>query len=338
MPPNHPNPHVYVEVTADQVPTAWDMLPLGVAGQRQTEATQPILLQPERPNSLYLRIHNLTDESLELNVEVTGDYPATWQHYSESNSRSLEPRQQASQQIIFQIPSDYFEDQAALTNQELLPLDFPGEITIIKQDANRAVWHRPIHLFVRPKGSYTAFLPEIYQQTDFVNRFISIFEASFDTSVQTMESFWAYLNPLTAPAGMISFLAEWVAWPLDARLPLKIQRRLVRHAMEIYQWRGSRRGLQFVLHLCTGLPFDDDHISIIENHDVDFVVGEIALADGPMLGGGQPFHFSVTLRPTPETDRDLLDEALLRSIIEREKPAFCTYDLSVLSNEQIEQA
>ena len=47
----------------------------------------------------------------------------------------------------------------------------------------------------------------------------------------------------------------------------------------------------------------------------------------PSWGGGRPFHFSVILRP-PSSAR--LDEGLVRTIIEQEKPAFCTYELAIL--------
>jgi len=45
-----------------------------------------------------------------------------------------------------------------------------------------------------------------------------------------------------------------------------------------------------------------------------------------MLGSGRPFHFTVRLRPEPGKQ---IDERLVRDIIEREKPAFCTYDLLI---------
>ena len=47
-----------------------------------------------------------------------------------------------------------------------------------------------------------------------------------------------------------------------------------------------------------------------------------------MLGGGRPYHFIVRLRPD---QRNQIDERLVRDIIEREKPAFCTYELELIS-------
>jgi hypothetical protein len=90
--------------------------------------------------------------------------------------------------------------------------------------------------------------------------------------------------------------------------------------------------LRFYLHLYTELPLDESleeaekHISIEENFTRGFVMGETLIGRDSMLGSGRPFHFSVRLRPEPGKQ---IDERLVRDIIEREKPAFCTYDLLI---------
>jgi hypothetical protein len=111
------------------------------------------------------------------------------------------------------------------------------------------------------------------------------------------------------------------------------QRQLIRHAMELYQWRGTKRGLRLYLHLYTDLPLDDDipdetdkHISITELASSGFALDNSILGDGAMLGGGKPYHFLVRLR---QQEPDQIDEDLVRQIIDREKPAFCTYDLAI---------
>jgi len=137
---------------------------------------------------------------------------------------------------------------------------------------------------------------------------------------------------LTAPEALLPFLAHWVAWPIDRRWDVKQQRRLIRNAVELYRWHGTRRGLRFYLHLYTELPLDEDlpedekHISIEEIFTRGFVMGETLIGTDSMLGGGRPFHFIVRLRPEPDKR---IDEGLVRGIIDREKPAFCTYDLLI---------
>jgi phage tail-like protein len=244
--------------------------------------------------------------------------------------------------FTFSVPDDYFERQAALgLHQPKLPLNYTAEISLyaalFEAQSHKIVLagFRTIQLQVRPSSPYIAFLPAIYQASDVTSRFLAIIEQAFDPTVQTIDNLWAYLDPLTAPEALLPFLARWVAWPLDARWSIPEQRRLLRRAVELYRWRGTRYGLRLYLHLYTDLPLDDDttpesqkHISVVENHQTGLVMGSVEFAQTPMLGGGRPFHFSVTLR----SDRpQSLDESCLRTIIDQVKPAFCTYDLAVVA-------
>ncbi len=192
---------------------------------------------------------------------------------------------------------------------------------------------RTVRLQVRSHDTYMAFLPTIYRASDFVSRLLASIEQTFDPTVQTIDAFWAYLDPLTTPTALLPFLAHWVAWPLDSRWTVAQQRRLLRHAVTLYRWRGTRYGLRLYLHLYTGLPLEDDsvsehlqHISVVENHQPGFIMGTAQFAQQPMLGGGRPFHFTVTLRSDRAED---LDEVLVRDLIEQVKPAHCTYDLMI---------
>ena len=166
-----------------------------------------------------------------------------------------------------------------------------------------------------------------------MGRLLKIFEQSFEPAVQTLDSLWAYLDPLTAPQALLPFLAQWVAWQMQPQIGLQRQRQLIRSAIQIYRWRGTRRGLRFYLHLATDLPLDehlldeaDKHIGISESFGRGAVFGESRLGEDAILGGGRPFHFIVHLRPDSSHQ---IDESLVRSIIEQEKPAFCTYDLYI---------
>ncbi|NET08626.1 MAG: phage tail protein, partial [Symploca sp. SIO2B6] len=58
------------------------------------------------------------------------------------------------------------------------------------------------------------------------------------------------------------------------------------------------------------------------------VFGHARLGYETIMGGGRPYHFIVRLRsPQP----DALDQSLIHTIIQQEKPAFCTYDLYIES-------
>lgn len=357
-------PTVSLAATPTELPVAWDVIPLGGDQQEPERATNYLLLFPGKPGEILLRTRNNGEHPIQLRLEVKGNFPPGWMsdprwqpvYGGESANgntpatptnapsrwtlplETLAPRTGLSETISFQVPTDFFEHPQALTLNPQLMLECQGHLYLYgalpHHAGDRLVGYQVLDLYVRPPATYLNFLPEIYQQSDFLGRFLTIFEQAFAPTMDTMDAFWAYLDPLTAPKALLPFLAEWVAWPLTETLTLKQQRRLIRHAAEIYQWRGTRRGLQLALSLVTGLPQHDRHIEITEDHQTDFVLGQVTLGDRPALGGGKAFHFSVVLRPESAAEADHLQdqEAMIRAIIDQEKPAFCTYDLAIASD------
>ncbi|WP_201789118.1 hypothetical protein [Scytonema hofmannii] len=76
------------------------------------------------------------------------------------------------------------------------------------------------------------------------------------------------------------------------------------------------------------MPLDEEHIKIREIFEQGFVLGTTQIGIDSMLGGGRPYHFIVELRQQYPAQ---IDEASIRKIIERQKPAFSTYDLSIIN-------
>jgi phage tail-like protein len=241
--------------------------------------------------------------------------------------------------LWFLIPDDFFEGQDALQGNKEKQLNFRGCLSIYaSQSPSQALSPHPIQesnfeLNVRPQSTYTTFLPTVYQEVDYIHRFIKIFEQAFDPVVNSFTSMWAHLDPLTAPQALLPFLAHWVDWSIDAQIDLTHQRRLIRRAVEIYRCRGTRKGLRFYLHLYTGLPLDehidreeDKSISITEPFGQGCLFGLAHVGEDAIIGGGKPYHFDVRLRTQPNS---AIDEQLVRRIIDQEKPAFCSYSLRI---------
>ena len=290
-------------------------------------------LQPGEFSELVVRLKNHSTEPLQLRFAVTGDIPPHWWQLRTEGS-TLPGHHQMEAVVYFAIAADFFERPLS---PDQLPLrqDYTGQLTVTARnprgDSQEQV--RPFQLLVRPPSRYLDFLPDIYRNVDFVGRFLKIFETAFEPTTDILDHQWAYLDPLTAPQAMLPFLAHWVGWSFQGPLSLAQQRALIRYAMEIYRWRGTRRGLRFYLHLASGLPLDDHlpnearkSIGIHENFSHGHVLGQTVLGQSTILSGNIPYHFNVQLRPPADYP---LDETLLRSIIEQEKPAFCTYNLSI---------
>jgi phage tail-like protein len=366
-----PQPKINMSVISMQLPEWSDMYESQqlYKAENVTALDRPsLILYPGEPAELLVEVKNEDEDGLVWELQVQGNFPqhgdflspTNWCNYSKplletSNSpesveanqpdRVLEPTQSIQQVIRFQLPADFFE-AAFATSQIIQPfkLDYQVQIRLLAKmqwsdTSLELMKQQEIELYARPRSSYQNFLPAIYRAHDFTKRFLSIFEQAFDPVVQTIDTLWAYLNPLTAPEALLPFLAQWVACPIDPRWSLEQQRRLIHDAIPLYRWRGTRKGLQAYLHLYTGL--DNNQIEIRDDTQHGLVLGQSSpklvlgqsstglntvLGPNTVLGGGRPYHFIVQLRLKhgQHLDRNLIEE-----IIDREKPAFSTYDLTI---------
>lgn len=293
-----------------------------------------LVLHPGEPSELIVQVKNLVQHNLRLTLRVEG-FPAEWCQIG-TEGRELAPGAQMDAVLYFQVPATFFEDQEALRpgNKEQLELNFRSRIVVhIDPDTEQEqIQEADFGLYIRPYSAYMDFLPVLYREVDFIGRFMKIFEEAYQPVIDSFNVMWANLDPLTAPRALLPFLAHWVAWPVDSIWNLHTSRRLIRRAVEIYRWRGTRKGLRLYLHLYTNLPLDEHlpneaekHISITEPFGQSFVLRQAQLGEA-VLGGGQSYHFVVRLRP----DRpNSINEQLIRRIIDQEKPAFCTYELFI---------
>jgi len=316
-------------------------LPIQATAENIDVENPSLLLVPGEASELVVNLENLGTYTLDFTLEITGDFPQDWYtiipELEAENSAFLLTAGETMEAIIhFQIPADFFENPFALGIGQVLKLDYQSRLAVYGSPpgtGSQLLEMASFNLYVRPVSRYQQFLPAFYREIDFVGRFLQIFEATLEPDVQILSNLWAYLDPLTSPTGMLEFLAHWVGWQIQPYLSLEQQRNLIRNAIEIYRWRGTCRGLRLYLHLATDLPLDDyvmnedeKHIGIYEFFNSGFVLGETRLGYDAILGGVRPFHFTIRLRPEPDHP---IQEALVRTIIEQEKPAFCSYELMI---------
>jgi len=161
------------------------------------------------------------------------------------------------------------------------------------------------------RSSYLKYLPAIYSNDDFLGRFLLIFETILSPIDRTIDNLHYYFDAGMAPADVLPWLASWLGLVLDERWPEAQRRALLRAAVELYQWRGTRRGLSDFLQLYTGHTPE-----IIEPGIGRVVVNE-----------DEVFRFIVRLRvPDPAA----IDRSVVEAIIDAEKPAHAGYALEIL--------
>ncbi len=161
------------------------------------------------------------------------------------------------------------------------------------------------------RSTYLDFLPGIYQEnalSDFLGRFLLIFEHILSPIDRTIENIPYYFDPNVAPPDVVTWLGSWLGLVLDARWPEDRRRDVVKAAPELFRWRGTRRGLAHFLRLYTGVEPEILEPSLRE------------IANDRM----RAFRFTVRVRAPRGS---ALSRQLVQSIIEAEKPAFAAANL-----------
>jgi phage tail-like protein len=144
------------------------------------------------------------------------------------------------------------------------------------------------------------YLPGIYD-TDFMRRFLGIFESILLPVEWNIANFDLFLSPETAPAGFLPWLEGWFGLTFDSSWSEAQRRTITREATKIFARRGTRWALSRVLEIYTG----------IKPEIVD---------DDPKL---EPFTFRVRIhKKVPEAER----QAIAR-LIDAHKPIYTTYTL-----------
>lgn len=190
------------------------------------------------------------------------------------------------------------------------------------------------------RSRYLALLPPIYEARDsdgVLNGILQICEQILDPIDRlVIGQLHVYLDPATAPAAMLPWLAAWVDLVLDENWPLERRRELIGRASELYRWRGTRRGLGDYLQIYTGSrpsfgePGDgqaplSDELQRAQPADDERPARLVPLgaADRRPLA---PLTFRVIVETADTSPAGL---ARLHQIIEAEKPAHAGYLLYV---------
>ena len=159
------------------------------------------------------------------------------------------------------------------------------------------------------RNEIARLLPGVFQRTLDENgplvALLGVMEALYAPSEAALAELPALFHPLRAPERFVPFLARWVDLGVPVTTGLGRMRELVAAAVELSRWRGTARGLLLFLRTATGRE--------------DFLIEErVPGADGRP----RPFHLRVRAPAGLAPHRPMLE-----AIIEREKPAYVTYEL-----------
>jgi phage tail-like protein len=102
--------------------------------------------------------------------------------------------------------------------------------------------------------SLVDLLPEVFRRHDpNIARFAEALDDVLAPIWLTLDCYDAYLDPMLAPADFLELLAGWVGLGIDRNWSPDQTRRLVATAVELYRWRGTRRGLVELVRAYTGV-------------------------------------------------------------------------------------
>jgi phage tail-like protein len=151
------------------------------------------------------------------------------------------------------------------------------------------------------QSDYIQYLPDIFQNNTFLERFLSIFECLWRPIEQRQNHIAMYFDPRTCPATLLPWLANWLDLDIELHWPESRVRVLLSTAMELHRWQGTRYGMTRVIELCTGFT-----PSIVETANA--------------------FVFRIILPANAGVSSNL---NFIQKLIELHKPAHIGYELEV---------
>ncbi|MBO7743580.1 hypothetical protein I8J29_05195 [Paenibacillus sp. MWE-103] len=171
---------------------------------------------------------------------------------------------------------------------------------------------------VFPRASYLRYLPAVYQEEensrDFLERYLSIFEAMMTSSERQIDGIARWFDADSVGGDYLRWLASWLAIAYDEHWPEDKLRQLVHAIPALYGKRGTRDGMEDLIRLFTGIrPIIVEQYRIRSAEDPEIA----ALLE--RLFGTDPYSFCVLLKPEQiRTDGEF---TTVKRIVDAEKPA-----------------
>lgn len=115
-----------------------------------------------------------------------------------------------------------------------------------------------------PRESYLQYLPAVYQEDDesrlFLERFLSMFQTTFDALDANIDNLWMMFDPASVPEKWFPWLASWIDLPLNPlwfkqgqRSALQAGRSALKRAGKIYPKRGTPAAFEELISEYAGM-------------------------------------------------------------------------------------
>lgn len=168
-------------------------------------------------------------------------------------------------------------------------------------------------------SAYLRYLPALYWKNPFLGRFLRIFEDVLAPIQRNVNGLPDQFDPAVSSSPMLDLLSEWVGESRPDALPDERFRKLVKHALLLHQWRGTKRGVRMAVEIVTNQKV------MITEYSPGLVLGsDSSLGLNTSLLPGNAMTFNVAL----DCNQSAVDMAILHATIRRHKPAHVLYTVS----------
>ena len=236
------------------------------------------------------------------------------------------PGEQRQAMLEFEVELDGFA----------FPGDFPFDVVMTDMESE-AVSRYPGLLRLRhPASKLLTQLPAIYTESPspashrapyedppFLERYLRGFEDVQEPIQALLASLDLCFDADETAVDLLPWLSTWVSLALDENWPQLKRRRLIKEAVELYRWRGTRWGLTRYLELYTGItPEINDQPFLGMRLGRDALLGRHTV-----IGDVPPHTFVLTLAVTGPRQ---VNEQRVHEIIQANKPAHAAYELRIV--------
>jgi phage tail-like protein len=194
--------------------------------------------------------------------------------------------------------------------------------------------HSVIDLRIQVKriAEIMQYLPELYHNDDFTNRFLMLFESFWKPISGQLDNISSYFDPYLTPPEFLPWLGSWFGLAMEEDLPTERKRELLANVVPIFDCTGTRQALTTLLRIYSGCE-----VKIVEHIDKNFVLSA-ATHLGYQIALGKdnlPHSFDVTLTLSPDLQAMKKESPVqfqqfrrrIENVIDTYKPAHTAYRL-----------